>query len=437
MFHDNEPESVVVPSIWAESEDGGDSLATAIADHERSQRSTGETEPMNPGADPDPRSFSKEHGTSRNPAPAERRFTEQELSDQAFSKTFLDAIEESTPIMTPEKRAELDAARERELENGEENETEELDEIEEAPEEDEESLGENPLNAFPEDVVQALLEKHGLSPEDAQDPRIANMLAAQLTQQQAQQTQDAIQQRQPQSEQEHYQAYMSELQRVASDPQINDPVMMAAFENTLAHCFGADTPEAKANVKNLGSALVQGGLSLMSTVVPAMMNHYFAQALEATLPGLAQNHFDAIAHNAWADVRQDPAFRDLPEVDSPEFNELREKVLQANPWMTKIQFQDERGTRLHPDHPKAIRQQAALFARLATGERLSPEAIQKAVERGRQQAESHTRRVTASRSLGSGRRSPGNSFGHVPRNDFLDAIKDYNRSQRSTEYGGE
>jgi hypothetical protein len=394
---------VIIPQIWAEEDNSAGDLHSAIVAHERDQHSTGE-----PGS----------HG--QRPAAAEQSSVEPSL---------LDLIEQTVPLATDESRKKFDEARNRQ--EGDESE-EELEEIEEA--EGEEGAPPSPLDAFDDNLVQQLLEKLGITPEEAQNPAVANLLAEKLQGEQQSRMDQAQQQREPQTEQEHYQAYMSELQRVASDPQINDPVMMAAFENTLAQCFGADSPEAQGNVKNLSTALVQGGLSLMSTVVPAMLNHYFAQALEATLPGLAQQHFDGVAKSAWDAVLQDPQYRELPALDSDEFSQLREDVLQKNPWMTTIAFKDAQGRNLHPDHPQAIRQQAKLFARLATGERLSPDMVAKAVARGKREAQGHTRRVSASRSLASGRSHGASAFGSQSKDtSFTDAIHEWNRSQHSGE----
>ena len=107
-------------------------------------------------------------------------------------------------------------------------------------------------------------------------------------------------------------------------------------------------------------------------------------------------------------------------------------MLTENSWLRTLAFRDEQGRQFHPDHPKAMRQQAALFARLANGEQVKPESIMRAVARGEAQAEKHQRRVSAGRSLRSGRPS-GNSFGHTRDDSFADSIKEYMRGMYSGE----
>ena len=394
---------IVIPTIFAEAE-GGNDFHDAVVSYERSQQSVG----------PEP-------ALERQPEPQD---------DGTWSKSFVQAIKESKPLLSEEDRETFEAIEMQENEIPVPEETEEDDSEEEEIVEEEDELGDNPLDEFDPEEVAKLVDKYKLSEEDLQDPRVANMLARQLMEQDA--TEQA--QRQPQTDQEHYEVYIKELQRVASDPTVNDPQMLQAFENTLAQCFGADSPESRANVKNLSGALVMGGLNLMSSVVPQIVQHVFADMVEQHLPGLARNHFDAVAHNSWVDVRnQDPAFRDLPaDINSPEFEELRQKVLTENKWLQTITFRDEQGRQLHPDHPSAVNQAAHIFAKLAVGQKLTPETVAKAVAQGEKKARSHERRVSASRSLSSGRPS-GSAFKPSRDDDFADSIRQYMSAQYSRE----
>jgi hypothetical protein len=225
--------------------------------------------------------------------------------------------------------------------------------------------------------------------------------------------------------------YVQGLQTLYSDPAINDPQMVEIFNSSLEQCFSAETPEAKESVRQLSAVLTTGGLSLMSSVVPKILAHYMPEYFEQLAPGLMEQHRSATAHNTWHDLRaSNPTYRNLPDVDTPAFDELRHQVIAENPWITTITFKDANGNALNPWHPQSVRQQAALFAKLACGEKLTLANFQKAIETGRREALGHNRRVSASKSLKSGR-SVG-LFQRAEANDFRDAILAYNRAARPT-----
>ena len=101
-----------------------------------------------------------------------------------------------------------------------------------------------------------------------------------------------------------------------------------------------------------------------------------------------------------------------------------------NPWLSTLQFKDGNGRLLHPEHPQAVRQAASLFAKLATGQRFTPEMLKKAVEQGRREAQAHTRKVSASKALGSGK-SNGAAFRNAPENNPLrEEIMRYEASKK-------
>lgn len=354
-------------------------------------------------------------------------------ADKSWRDAFLDAVVQSRANTTKEERAELEQSLAHE-EDSPEAETEEAEDGEEEAE-----TGANPLEQFDPASVKEWAEYLGLQESDLQDPKIAQLVATQMNDaaqaEQAELQKAAQGQGQPGTpgappSPEEFHAYMQELDRLAQNPAINDPHMQKAFNTGLAQLLGADTPEAQQNAEQLGNMLTRAGLNLMSSCVPAIVSHMLPAALDQILPGLRSMHTDAVASNAWEEARAEHG-RSLPELDSAEFNQLREEILKANPWLTSIQFKDPSGRPLHPNHPLAVRQAAAAFARLAVGQKVSPETIAKAVETGKKEAQGHARRVTASRVLGAGR-SQGR-FGGAQKNDFRDAITAYMRDRLSGE----
>jgi hypothetical protein len=382
-------------------------LGTSIVEHQNGQYS-GEGFAEHTGARPEPTT------------PEER----------SWRAAFLDSLEASKPIVTDKDRAELDAARERAAEHEEAEATEESEEGEE--QEEQEAPESSPLEAFDPDSIRQWAEYLNLDENDLQNPKIAQMLAAQMQdavdtaeQQSTQQTQAQPQTYQP--TQEEFDEYVQELHRVVDNPQINDPVMMKAFTDGLSHFLGDGSPDAVKNAEGLGRLLTAGGLNLMSSAVPAIVQHCLPQMIDAYMPGLRQMAEDANNHNAWESARNEVS-RQLPELDSEEFNQLRESVLKVAPWLTTVQWKDPQGRALPSSHPEAIRQSAVAFARIAAGQKVSPEMIQKAQATARREAQGHTRRISASRSLGAGK--PRSSFARESgRNEFLEAIQTYNQNQ--------
>jgi hypothetical protein len=361
------------------------------------------------------------------------RVKEVAPSDQGWRDSLIDAIEQSKPVVTDKERLALDEARERQLERDEAKEEETADEEEQAEEsEDAESLA-NPLEDFEEESVRQWAEYLGLEESDLANPKIAAMLAQQMnsaveqeqSELRASQTAQARQPGQPVTQQE-FDEYVGELHKLVANPAINDPQVFRAWNQEMSKILGDGSPESMAQAEKFGTLATVGAINLMSTVVPMIVSHMLPQALDSVLPGLREMHSDATSANAWADARNEFG-KSLPELDSPEFNELREAVVKANPWITEMVWKGPDGKPLHPNDPRSVRQQARAFAQLAIGRKLNPESITKAVETGKKEAMAHNRKVTASRSLSAGRSR--SNFARESRNEFLDAINAFNANQ--------
>jgi hypothetical protein len=424
----NEP--TVIPLLMAEAEEVVDvpvtsSLGETILQHQNNQHS-GEgyaAHGSGPHVEPDP-------------------------GDKDWHDALLSGIADTKPILSDKEREQFEE-RHGELQNerlGQE--VEEYDakeaakaaeaeaEESEEGEESEEALTDNPLELFAPEDVQAWAEHFGLAEEDLENPAVQKMLGKAMTEaaeeQQAQAQTAQQSQGQPEGQpmreptQQEFDAHAQQLRAIAADPRINSPVMQRAFASGIAKYFGDGSAEAQQHATGFAELLTMGGISLMSSALPAMMSHYLPSMLEAAVPGLASLVQDATAANSWEAAREQFG-RSLPAMDSPEFQALRDEVLRDNPWFESIQWKDGNGRPLDPRHPLAIQQAASAFARLATGQKLSPETIAKAVETGKKEAQSHARKVTASRSLSAGRSR--NSFTRESRDEFRETIAAYNKSQ--------
>ncbi len=221
------------------------------------------------------------------------------------------------------------------------------------------------------------------------------------------------------------------------DPQFNQPQLEAAFVSSLASAL-AEAPKTEEERVQQISSVVQlleyGAMAQMETCVPALVNEYlqqnfaphlmryFAPALETVAPGIQSAFIEAAASNCWDKIRdENETFADLPDFESEEFVELRDKIRAKTPWLDSW----DPGPNMPP--LKALEEKAKLFARLAIGERVDPKRaaaqIAEAIETGKRSAQSSNRRVSASRVLRSGRTSGQMGREASERESLMDAFK--------------
>lgn len=233
---------------------------------------------------------------------------------------------------------------------------------------------------------------------------------------------------------------VSERWERSQNPEFNHPQMHAEFTGALANLLGGEPPTTETERVDLIDKTVRmfefGAQSLMESVVPHLvhnhlqqqfapfMAHYFSHILEAHLPGVTQSFHTDTAARTWNQIREESdQFADLPDFESKEFVELRDKIRAANPWIDNWD----------PD-PKmpalqALKAKAQLFARLALGERVDPKRIQSqlmdALQTGKRSAEKSNRRVSAGRMLGRGK-TTGTMAEQRERGSLMDAFNSRN-----------
>lgn len=214
--------------------------------------------------------------------------------------------------------------------------------------------------------------------------------------------------------------------------QVNSPQMTKLFTDSLATALGTP-PEQRELLDSVVGLLNYGGVSLVQSALPAMVDEYmqenfgpnimrvFSHVLEAHLPGVTASFHTDQATKTWDAVRaENDSFASLPDFESKEFVELRDKIRAANPWIDSWD----------PD-PKmpplqALKAKAQLFARLALGERVDPKRaaaqIADALQLGKKSAERSSRRITGSAMRGSnGRRTSGTMGQQEERAGLMDA----------------
>ena len=198
--------------------------------------------------------------------------------------------------------------------------------------------------------------------------------------------------------------------------QVNDPVYSEHFENALAGALGTP-PEARESLRNAVQVLQFGAQNLMESALPALVQSYMAQhtgeIFEAYAPGLGAMYSEASVANTWESVIKSEEFKglSLPSFGTAECDEAFQEANRNNPWLATFDPPGPDGKPM--PMAQALKVRAGVIAKLIAGERLSPAKvnaqIQAAVETGKRSAERNNRRVSASRSLGSGRHADNNT----------------------------
>ncbi len=216
-------------------------------------------------------------------------------------------------------------------------------------------------------------------------------------------------------------AHLQQLQAALRNPQTT-PEQRAEIQQHL---------DLVQNAGKIGSTLTRGAIDLFTTVLPLVL----PQVLEAVAPGLLPAYTayqqleegKKVASTAWEEVRTStdgrgqPLYANLPVYGSPEFKTLvggAERKLGLPDGALGQMFQ------------KGLAREAyVLAAKVASGQRVAPAAVQRAVSAGRQQERIQQTRRTQGRAMGAGATSQ--QFTQEPEVDpgrqaLRDAIREQN-----------
>ncbi len=157
------------------------------------------------------------------------------------------------------------------------------------------------LQDYDANAVAKMMERFGLDESDLQNPKFAALVKAALDRGEAEEgleeeNEEGESEEEPVTEQEPEQ---KPEQQAAEQPQAvgpeefqrhiaairqeiaetDSPLMVEAFRNELAECFGAETPEAKANVDRFANAALIGAHNLVNTLDPRLIHQHLESAL--------------------------------------------------------------------------------------------------------------------------------------------------------------
>jgi hypothetical protein len=197
------------------------------------------------------------------------------------------------------------------------------------------------------------------------------------------------------------------------------------------------TPEQRADVQGalaltqnagkVGGALARGAVDLMLTALPNLL----PDLIEQIYPGTQERFERGIYADAWnrvtgqRDGSGKPVYTGLPQYGSREFTQLVLKTekqlgLPENGF-GNMTFRDAQGRPL-PTPAQAVRKYQ-LLARVASGQRVNPQAVAQAVETGRRQEKEVSQRRAAGRALGAGQSS--RQFDQQePKDEMRDALRE-------------
>jgi len=384
-----------------------------------------------------------------------------------------EALPSLQPQQKPEPSGEPEAGAEPELETQPEetqaeDETEELPALEET--DDDWLLNTEQKKEFPDDQLAEYARRRGYNWEQIQadkslkrllqDKLNSDILIAQQRQTQAEEDFLGVQelpeevQAEPETQVDPRQDY---YQRVDSIVDQYDPGSLQEMGQGLLNAMGVQTdekflgqlnqrlqdpnltPQARAEIQQhialvqsapkIGQTLARYGTDLTLTLLnnPEIVR----QAMEVVAPGMLgayQEAQDMRTHaSAWAQVkgRTDQAgkavYKDLPRYGTPEFRDLLYKTERQlglpEGGLGEMVFRDAQGNPLPADQ-NAVRKYA-LVARVASGQRVPPQAVTQAVQAGRRQEQTQQARRAAGRALGSGATS--RQFEQPPQEDAAGA----------------
>jgi hypothetical protein len=231
-------------------------------------------------------------------------------------------------------------------------------------------------------------------------------------------------------------------QRVETIAQKIDPAATEALGKELLAAFGVTTdvkkleqmladpkltPEARQEVQSaialsrnagvVGTTLAKGAIDLILTSLPEIL----PAVMESVAPGLlgAYQGWSQVqaASGAWNEVSQardgrgQPVYSNLPQYGTKEFAQLTVRAEQ--------QLGLAKGALGEMAGRGFIREAYTMVAQVASGQRVSPQAVSRAVSVGRQQERNQQERRATGRALGAGQQS--RQFGQE---EPADAVRD-------------
>jgi len=261
---------------------------------------------------------------------------------------------------------------------------------------------------FPDEVYARYAERYQLSPEQAADPLLRQLLHDKINTdifvRQQQQQQEEFEQQPAEAEPEPTQAqplsreqWFQNLDQVVQ--QTTDPEVAKSFHADFLRAFGV--PEAEIQkvppqqAMQFTSVASKYMLNLISTHLPTLLQGQLSQQLNQTFPGFGDMYERSAYAMAWDQVRNsNPQFASLPAYGSKEFSKTLREAAGRIPGFDEMQFTDVQGRPLPPQQNAA--RKYTMLAQIASGQNVDPQLLQRAAAAGA----SNARRAAVRRAAG-------------------------------------
>jgi hypothetical protein len=282
------------------------------------------------------------------------------------------------------------------------------------------------LNEYSDQTYQRYAKRFGFSPDEATDPKVRSLLkgkidsdvyvaqlrteleakkaAAQEAANEDEEAQAATTTVDPVKAQQDYEQTLTRFAEAVTAPQ-----MAEAFSKELLTAWGFDvnskdetTQALLKNAPAMAKTYTKFGINLVNSILPYIIDH----AVEQRYPGF-NDAWQATEHQRTYEVTRlsDPAFGKLPAYGTAAYAEMMAKVQEVEPDLDKAQFRGRDGRILSERDNLQRRYRIAM--KIASGQQVSPQVIQKAVQTGVRKQQTAEKNAQAARVTGAGK-SQGN-----------------------------
>ncbi len=253
---------------------------------------------------------------------------------------------------------------------------------------------------FPDDVYARYAQRYNLTPEQATDPLLRQLLHDKINsdifiQQQQQLEQETAQaepepeptQQQPQLSREQY---LQNLTRAVQER--TDPEMAKGFHNEFLGVWNLPADQQPLALAQVTSKYM---LNMVQTFLPDMLQAQLSQQISQAFPGFGDMYERSSMAMAWDRVRNsEPGFATLPAYGTKEFSSKLRDAASRIPGFDEMQFTDGQGKALPPQ--QNAERKYAMLAKIASGQNVNPQLLQQAAAAGARNA----RRADVRRSAG-------------------------------------
>ncbi len=260
---------------------------------------------------------------------------------------------------------------------------------------------------FAPEVYERYGQRYNLSPEQAADPLIRQLLHDKINSDLFIQQQQQFEQETPEAEQVAEptrtepqltrEQYFQNLDRVIAER--TDPEVAKSFHADFLRAFGVPDAEIAKTSPQQAMAFTSVAskymLNLVNTFMGDILKEQLGPQLAQAFPGFGDMYERSSMAMAWDRVRNsDPAFSSLPQYGTKEFSSKLREAAGRIPGFDEMQFTDAQGKPL-PAQQNAERKYAML-AKIASGQNVNPKLLEQAAQAGARNA----RRADVRRSAG-------------------------------------